>query len=119
MCATTLKDLVRRFCIRKLAQTLWECVEHPGNRAEADWYTAEQFIDSNGHIIDLAMLTAYSMVIQNLSTCEINENADRSELVIPLDFPIFEQLCGRLIWELGYQRITRSLPPGYGHIYFH
>src|SRR3989338_4516525 len=39
---------LRRFFVRRLAQVLYNHVEHPANpRDKIDWFTAEDFIDNN------------------------------------------------------------------------
>ena len=61
----TLKELVERYCVMKLANILWECVAcSDGNRAELDWLTAERFIKDNPPIVDQVLQAFISTMPQ-------------------------------------------------------
>lgn len=101
---------VREFCIRKLAQVLYECVScSHHDRAMLDWLTAERFIASNKAVMD----RIYDRF-----------HAKTKPLPGSADYETFDRVCGRVVWDSLYQPLRQSLnlphgfPPHYTHVLF-
>ena len=102
---------VRNFCVRKLAQILYECVAYSHeDRALADWRTAEWFVNNNPGIVDVV----YDLFM-----------ARASALKPPIfDFEVFDKLCGRAVWNAMFQPMEKQLGlshqdlPRYTHVRF-
>ena len=89
---------IREFCIRKVAQILYDCVAcSESDRAEIDWHTAENFIKK--HHVDHFTILAND---HNVKTWED-----------------FDRELGRFAWENFYRSIKWCLPPVYTKILFH
>jgi len=102
---------VREFCIRKLAQILYECVgcSHT-DRERLDWLTAEQFVDVNKATVD------------GIYDCFQAATAIQADQV--QDFETFNRLCGRAVWDSLYHPLQKVLrlpyqpKPHYTHVIF-
>ena len=109
--AMTLKDLVERFCIQRLASVLWQCVEvSVTDRAELDWLTAEGFVKKNSHLVDRVLQTFVSLMPQ-----PNNISGETAVEFVPYDttYYTFVQNCGRTIWDYMYQPLKESLRCSY------
>lgn len=112
-----LKQVVRYFCIRKLAQILYDCVECTYNhRAEIDWRTAEGLVDG----FEYSMTSiAEAFVVKQISETTGKDGIGET-VRFQFDFETFDRLCGRLCWDLLYQKSKKSLmPDAYPSIRFH
>ncbi len=103
-----LKDLVERFCIVKLANILWQCVEFSvTDRAEADWLTAERFVKTNSDLVDRVLQAFISQITP------VPGQASGETLVegAPFDtsYDTFVVKCGRAVWDYLYQPLQKSL----------
>ena len=101
---------VREFCVRKLAQVLYECVASSHqDRAMLDWLTAERFIAANKQNMD-RIYDRFCTKTKALTEC--------------VGYEIFDQVCGRAVWDSLYQPLRQSLslphgfPPHYTHVLF-
>ena len=87
-------ETVKEFCVRKLAQILYDCLEcSASDRALHDWLTAERFVNSNSGTV--------SLIVEIL----------KSQLPIAQDytFETFDKICGRAVWDGMYQPLKRQL----------
>lgn len=85
---------VQRFCIKKLAKILSECVacSHE-DRQLLDWLTAERFVKAHGNAVDM-----------------IGDRFDEMSIRIEdPNFETFDWLCGRLVWDWLYQPWKKEL----------
>lgn len=98
---------VCEFCVRKLAEILYQCVAcSHANRAALDWRTAENFVQSNKPTLD-AIHDCFQ------SSCGQTQ-----------DYEAFDKICGRAVWDGMYQPLQEILglpykpTPHYTHIRF-
>jgi len=91
-----LHQTVTEFCIRKLAQILYDCVEYSqSDRALTDWQTAEDFVRRNPHVVDLI--------------CQLFETQLSAVHKLNCDFKTFDEFCGRAVWTGLYQPLKKWL----------
>ena len=110
--------VIREYCIKKLAQILYDCVECPGDRAKIDWATAQNHIDGNRWVVDTVM----ENLIKKWVNDHVRERILSNQIIVNIEcnFERFDQLFGRYIWNACYQRIKPILPrPPYQRILFH
>jgi hypothetical protein len=98
----TLKDLVEQFCIKRLAEVLWECVEcSTADRTEFDWLTAERFVKKNPSLVSRA-LTAFVFG-------QAPADTPVEDLPFDIGYDTFVVKCGRTIWSYFYQPLQKQL----------
>lgn len=109
-CGMRSYEEVREFCIRKLAQNLYECVAcSHRDRAMLDWLTAERFVASNKKVMDRICDHFYAKT-KSMTECA--------------GYETFDSVCGRMVWDSLYQPLRQSLnlpyafPPHYTHVLF-
>lgn len=105
----TLRVLVRRFCVIKLAQILYECVEcERSDRAVADWLAAERFVVTNPDTIE-AIASRFMTMLQQGNF--VHSSLDITETLVSNlgGYETFNRFCGRVVWDLLYQRIRGVL----------
>ncbi|MBA3047196.1 hypothetical protein KKC83_06060 [Patescibacteria group bacterium] len=133
--------VIREYCIKKLAQILYDCVECPGDRAKIDWATAQNHIDGNRWVVDTVMENLIKKWVNDhkkwvndhvrerilsnqiiVNNDHVRERILRNQIIVNIEcnFERFDQLFGRYIWNACYQRIKPILPrPPYQRILFH
>ncbi len=116
--AMTLRELIEQFCIKRLAEVLWQCVAcSDANRAELDWLTAENFVKKHPPMID----NFFPMLVSQMGApnCPPDlpiENANG------ISYNGFVELCGKAVWDYFYQPLKAELKlphhpvPHYTHV---
>ncbi|OGZ62739.1 MAG: hypothetical protein A2639_02785 [Candidatus Staskawiczbacteria bacterium RIFCSPHIGHO2_01_FULL_34_27] len=111
--------LVRKFCIRKLAQILYECVEtNTTDRALLDWFTAESAFDK----IHWSSQMSGIFLMALAEEFDRKANTERRQAKIDpnvINYETFDRLCGRAVWDYLYQPCKGMLPKEYTKIRFH
>lgn len=88
-------QIVREFCIRKLARILYDCLGYShSDRALADWQTAKEFVTDNHHIVNLIAKILELRMLTQEPAC---------------DFETFDRICGRDVWDGMYQPLQKLL----------
>lgn len=109
----TIRELVQRFCIQKLAGTLWECLPFSDtDRAETDWLTAEDFVKKNPQLVDRILQTFLCQTGESSPTSGDKQVGDVS---FDVSYETFVVKCGRMVWDHLYQpfRNKSGLPYHY------
>jgi len=107
----TLEQLVKEFCVRKLARILYDCVSvQEGTKRELiDWYTAESFVEKNLETVRLIGSGFISGLLTEASLWTKDVNSNSLVLHLDLSFELFDRLCGRNVWDKLYQPIKMCL----------
>lgn len=111
----TIRELVERFCIQKLANILWECLEFSGtNRAEVDWLTAENFVKNNPQLVDPVFQRFLSQIGEQSKFFDYGAGSLKV-LSFDASYETFVARCGSMVWNLMYKPFRRSseLIPNY------
>lgn len=101
-------QLVREFCVRKLAQILYDNVEcSVADRALLDWTTAEVFVDAHRHFVDRMSRALVSDAVHDKLYGSKAESNGTVLLHFIISFADFERVCGRDVWDDLYQPFQR------------
>jgi hypothetical protein len=117
----TIRELVLRFCVQKLANILWECLAFSDvDRAETDWLTAEDFVKKNPRIVEhILQMFLWQIGKSNLIDNIGNERVE--DVSFDVSYEMFVEKCGRMVWNYLYQPFEKEsgLPHHYIHHYTH
>lgn len=97
----TIRELVERFCVQKLASILYECLAFSdADRAETDWLTAERYVKDNPQLVDHVLRT---FMFQGKTHVQITGATPVEDVSSDISYETFVQGCGRTVWDYLYQ----------------
>ena len=111
----TIRELVERYCVQKLASILYECLEFSdADRAETDWLTAENFVKRHPESVERIVDTFidYAEEHQSFELSIMSDDTSVEAALSDFSYDMFVEICGREVWDCLYQpfRIQSGLP---------
>jgi len=101
-------DYVAALCTKKLADVLFHNVDcSHEDRATVDWLTAEAFVVKNPGAVDVVCLR---FVARSALLGQDFRKVAIWDVPVDLRYEAFDRLCGRIVWDLLYQKIRRKFP---------
>ena len=108
----TIRGRVMELCVTKLAQQLYECVNCANqDRAQIDWNWALGFVESAPQLVD-------AIVAEFVGGLAREQLADILPATLSLEYPAFDRLCGRAVWDRMFQQLKHQLLYPYTNIRF-
>jgi len=105
----TIRQLVERYCAKKLAQILYENVGcSQEDRALLDWQISENFVRAHPTFVDEVVK---SFIVKQVSEqiSGLTQAAEIISLRLDMSYENFERLCGGAVWDDLYLEIKPRL----------